>query len=321
MLKRSLSNQKMKICPIFLVMVLTSLSVICFTVYFRQPWLFDDVNCMEWRDLDIVDLSLNQLEQHDPKLIKAIQIKYLIPPSKEKYNFSQPQIRLKGQFGQPLVIDSMFNNTFKGGFFIEAGAFDGESLSNSIRFEVLHGWRGLLVEPNPQLFVRLLKKHRKAWILPHCFSTKITPEVVKFNLAGLFGGIINPEKDHKRNSIDQVNHASKKLTNKAISIQCFPLYSVLLALGNPTVHYMSLDIEGAEMAILRTIPFDKVDIKILQIETNHLGKVFEGNHTDLTELLTRAGYYHFQKLKIDDIWVKNGFTVYKDGSILEPKNY
>jgi len=30
---------------------------------------------------------------------------------------------------------------------------------------------------------------------------------------------------------------------------CIPLYTLLLALGNPTVHYFSLDIEGAELKV------------------------------------------------------------------------
>ena len=36
-----------------------------------------------------------------------------------------------------------------------------------------------------------------------------------------------------------------------IDVQCFPLYSILLALGNPTVDYFALDIEGAELPVLR----------------------------------------------------------------------
>ena len=32
-------------------------------------------------------------------------------------------------------------------------------------------------------------------------------------------------------------------------IQCIPLYSALLALNNPTVNYLSLDIEGAEFQV------------------------------------------------------------------------
>ena len=41
-----------------------------------------------------------------------------------------------------------------------------------------------------------------------------------------------------------------------------PLYTILLAMGNPTVHHFSLDIEGAEFPILKTIPWDKVAVKL-----------------------------------------------------------
>ena len=43
---------------------------------------------------------------------------------------------------------------------------------------------------------------------------------------------------------------------------CFPFYSVLLAMGNPVVDYFSLDVEGAELPILKSIPWDKVNIKV-----------------------------------------------------------
>ena len=49
-----------------------------------------------------------------------------------------------------------------------------------------------------------------------------------------------------------------KLCNATIKKQCFPLYSLLLAVGNPRVDYFSLDVEGSELDILRTIPWKKV---------------------------------------------------------------
>ena len=49
---------------------------------------------------------------------------------------------------------------------------------------------------------------------------------------------------------------------KEIEIQCLPLYSILLALDVTTVDFFSLDIEGSELEILKTIPFDKVTFKV-----------------------------------------------------------
>jgi hypothetical protein len=47
-----------------------------------------------------------------------------------------------------------------------------------------------------------------------------------------------------------------------LQIQCFPLYSLLLALGNPTVNLFILDVEGAEYMVLKNIPWHKVDIEV-----------------------------------------------------------
>ena len=60
-----------------------------------------------------------------------------------------------------------------------------------------------------------------------------------------------------------------------VQMQCLPLYSLLLALGNPTVDFLSLDIEGAEFQVLKTIPWDKVDIRALSVETQFAVCQFE----------------------------------------------
>lgn len=60
-------------------------------------------------------------------------------------------------------------------------------------------------------------------------------------------------------------------------MQCLPLYSLLLALGNPTVDFLSLDIEGAEFQVLKTIPWDKVDIRALSVKTQFAGDVLGGS--------------------------------------------
>lgn len=52
--------------------------------------------------------------------------------------------------------------------------------------------------------------------------------------------------------------------NNHVPVQCLPLYSILLALNTTTIDYFSLDVEGAEMKVLKTIPWDKVNIKVSQ---------------------------------------------------------
>ena len=108
------------------------------------------------------------LEQEDPVLIKALKERVLIPPPPKEYvlNLQNEQLwnDLKGQFGQVDVI-RQHGKDFgidikKRGFFIEAGASDGENISNTLYLEKKYNWKGLLVEPNPHFADVFLKKKR-----------------------------------------------------------------------------------------------------------------------------------------------------------------
>jgi hypothetical protein len=56
-----------------------------------------------------------------------------------------------------------------------------------------------------------------------------------------------------------------------IRVACFPFHSILFAIGNPIVDYFSLDIVGGELEVLKSIPWDKVVIKVLFIIKNITG--------------------------------------------------
>ena len=70
----------------------------------------------------------------------------------------------------------------------------------------------------------------------------------------------------------------------------------------------SLDVEGSEFPILKTIPFDKVDIKVLDVEVNHAGSIFPGSFKDIDDYLKLQGYDLYSILSSQDaIYVKRGF--------------
>ena len=85
--------------------------------------------------------------------------------------------------------------------------------------------------------------------LQTCLSTTTTAQTMHFDLVGTV-----------RNATTREAMAGLVLgpNSDTIEMQCLPLFSLLLALGNPTVHYLSLDIEGAELPVLKTIPWEKV---------------------------------------------------------------
>ena len=279
-------------------------------------------------DVPKIHWELNWLNQRDPKLIEFIKNELLIHPpkiSKQNINLSNKYDRNKpwkhqGQHGEALVVEYMYgpNITKKGEehdgleikqkFFIEAGALDGEMISNTVYLELKYNWTGLLVEPNPAYLSHILKKKRNAWIFPYCLSPAKYPTVVDFDAMAEYGGIINCVDGVKKAPGNiNTNYTSAYLGpswRKTIKLQCFPLYSVLKALSLPTVHYFSLDIEGAEYQVLQTIPFQEVDIKLLGVEVEHAGKIFEGTERDITHFLKTKGYHYVAKSKLDKFFMK-----------------
>ena len=85
-------------------------------------------------------------------------------------------------------------------------------------------------------------------------------------------------------------------------VPCFPLETILLALNQTHVDYFSLDVEGLELEVLKTIPFDRIDIRVLTVEYLHGGggkdeyrRFMESKgfrtHTELTYSEPRAGLF------------------------------
>jgi len=261
---------------------------------------------------------LNCLSQEDETLTNIIKNDYLVQHDGSEYNFTTPVEEMdakstRGEVGQPVEVDELvYGGKLKNGFFIEAGAHDSETNSDSLYFELNHNWSGLLVEPHPLGFVEGLEKRRKATSIQTCLSTSPHPETMNFDLHGsvrnettreaMAGLVLEPNPD-------------------TVEMQCLPLYSILLAMGNPTVHYFSLDIEGAEFPVLKTIPWDKVDIRVLSVESHLAGRLFPGDRHDLIAYMKSVGYQHItwghtgtntarETLgTMDDMFVKNGVEV------------
>merc|ERR1712107_642817 len=81
---------------------------------------------------------------------------------------------------------------------------------------------------------------------------------------------------------------------KSRQMQCIPLYSLIKAAGNPIVNLLVLDVEGAELAVLKTLPWDKVDIEIMTVETDLVGRTLPGgSQKSIRDYIASKGYTRF----------------------------
>lgn len=47
-----------------------------------------------------------------------------------------------------------------------------------------------------------------------------------------------------------------------VKVKCIPLYTLMTAVNMTDLDYISMDIEGVELKVLQTLPFDKIRVKV-----------------------------------------------------------
>ena len=123
-----------------------------------------------------------------------------------------------GEVNQSAVVDKFFKGK-RDGFFIEAGAWDGEYLSNTLFFERERNWAGLLVEANRLAFrTMVLRETRKGSLAANvCLSVNNYPRKMIFDAADVFGGVVAsdhlPEQDILGLSVPTQLIQRRSLTN------------------------------------------------------------------------------------------------------------
>lgn len=212
------------------------------------------------------------------------------------------------QIGQDKFVDRLLHEK-RDGFFVEAGASDGETLSNTLFFEVSRGWTGLLVEANPFVFTQLLSKGRNAYAFEGALSTTRQIQEEQFLVAGEFGGLRDAISTRHKQRIDREtplwqNLKTWKNVGYLVKVLCVPLPTILRNIQKTHVDFLSLDVEGAELAILETI-VDSPDITIdvIAVETN-------GQAEQIGTLLLKHDFVRVGSLSDqDDVWRNKRFNL------------
>ncbi len=214
----------------------------------------------------VAHLTVGFKSQDFPLFLQYIRQRWMYAPSKLPYKLDEDKIIDVSKYNQATFVDNLLNGKEKG-FFVECGAAEGEYHSSSLYLERKRGWNGLLIEANSEFHKRLLKKHRKCYSINACLSTENTTSISNFRPVGLLGGLDGKMDKTHDNYIKQTYPEY----NLETDVQCFAFYSQVAALGVSHVDYFSLDIEGPELEVLKTIPFDKITINVISVKYRSWG--------------------------------------------------
>ena len=100
---------------------------------------------------------------------------------------------------------------------------------------------------------------------------------------------MDPKFRRKFHSFKSDNPATWEKSNKVVKIPCLPLSLIFEYVPIHHINYLSLDVEGAELTVLRSINFDSVKFDIISVE---IEKPFRPSthESDITQLLHEKGY-------------------------------
>ena len=137
----------------------------------------------------------------------------------------------------------------------------------------------------------LKSRNRRSTLVPFCLAIENRPQYVEFDLISAF----DIKSEGKKHSMQGI---VPEPTETSSTLQCLPVQTLLLAAGNPTVHWFILDIEGVELQVLQTIPWHSVDIEIISVETDLAGLIMPGSRQEIIDYLQSKGYIHRWDLTI-----------------------
>jgi FkbM family methyltransferase len=160
----------------------------------------------------------------------------------------------------------------QGGFYLDVGSNDGRTASNTWHLERELKWTGILVEPVLHLYFesRKLRHPDNVFINAACVDPDFNEPSLKMIYAGLM--TVSPDQS----SFDADHHAaagsrfiSAHETTETIYVPTMTLDKILEKFDAPKdIDFMSIDVEGAEMPVLRGLNLDIWKPSVICIESN-----------------------------------------------------
>ena len=207
--------------------------------------------------------------------------------------------KLRKFYGTNLIDKQLLEYlNYNDGFFIELGAHDGLTESNTKYYEKFKNWKGLLIEPSIKF--RDLTKNRssknffsnsccssfenKGKVIEFLFRDTMT---VTFELDNQLKGDLKEDyleiaEKHKKNNINKFKIKTTTLNDLMDEFKCPKIIDLL-----------SLDTEGTELEVLKGINFQKYKFRFIVVENrnfNELEFFFKTKNYSFTKKLSHHDY-------------------------------
>lgn len=249
-------------------------------------------------------LSARWAKENLPRLIPVNSFMWRVLRSPYKlFRKIRPQKTGPVYFSQTMQDEYLDLNIFGGkkrGVFLDIGANDGITYSNTYYFEKSKKWKGICIEPIPATFKKL-RENRRCHLVEGCISNNSgTKKFLKIEgYSEMLSGLVNNYDDKHLERIENelIQHGGRK---EEIKVKTYTVNELTNQFRIYHIDYCSIDVEGSEFEILQAIDFERINIDVLTVENNY-------NDHELRSFMIDKGYRLLTRLGADDLYIKNNF--------------
>jgi len=186
------------------------------------------------------------------------------------------------------------------GFYVELGANDGITQSNTYHFEKYKNYSGILIEPIPGKFTECKKNRSTRNHFVNCACVGF--DYKKSTMELVYSNLMTTSLEGDSDILERMEHAKsgEHLIKDEIYkfvIQAKTLTDILIEAGAPKkIDFLSLDVEGSEIEVLQGLDFERFIFGLMCIESRDFSK--------LHDFLTSKGYIFFKKISVHDYLFK-----------------
>lgn len=174
------------------------------------------------------------------------------------------------QYKQDHYLETSIFKGHRNGFFVDVGAHDGKSINNTLYFEEKNNWTGINVEPITEVYNDLLVNRPNCINIncAVCNSDGKTEFIRNRGYTEMISGIKDTFDKRHMERLQKENERYRS-TTEVIEVETMKLEMIFNNHEVSRINYLSIDVEGAEYEVIKSINFDKVFIDVIGFEDNY----------------------------------------------------
>jgi hypothetical protein len=202
------------------------------------------------------------------------------------------------QWGEDKFINEFFKNK-RDGIYLDIGCFHPVMYSNTC---LLHkkGWRGINIDINPtsiDLFNIVRPKDTNL-----CTTINETKKFFEVYYDEPFSPVNTLDKQFYKNLKNRSNKVKKKLTVESKSIKEILDISKI----DENIDFINIDVEGMDYKILKNIDLNKLQPKLISVETHNVDGTNSNNFESILKFMNERSFSIYKRVGPTTLFSFNG---------------